>query len=261
MPNSLKILETKEGIQWRNFHYAHAKLQMTTRTSTFLVAFGTGILTSYQFNSPTAVPSFVVSLLSVNSVILIALHAFSVIIGTCLLPNFQVAKEEYVAPQEGQTKMNAVPSFSPHEQYSRFIKASQRISNVFGLLIFLLEVPLVAWVKFWDVSQTACIACTAITIPIMALFVIFVWYFNFKYKTHIYHTRQILIDEVEEEYKSRSQESLHVIHNFNQVHQMPKIVSRRHSLDANFRPGSPPCHLEMKFHSQPSLTLETVFEE
>jgi hypothetical protein len=35
-----KLLDTPEGIEWRNFHFDHAKLQSTTRTSIFLAAFG-----------------------------------------------------------------------------------------------------------------------------------------------------------------------------------------------------------------------------
>jgi hypothetical protein len=34
------ILDTPEGIAWRNFHYGHAKLQSTAGSSIILAAFG-----------------------------------------------------------------------------------------------------------------------------------------------------------------------------------------------------------------------------
>ncbi|XP_059479249.1 calcium release-activated calcium channel protein 1-like [Neocloeon triangulifer] len=208
------------------------------------------IMTSFQFTQPSHAPSWITSLLSVNTVVLIAMNSFAFVIGTCLLPHLKAVNEEYVAPQEGQTKMNAVPSFSPHEQLSGFIRTSQRISHVFGLFVFLLEVPLVIWVKLWDLSQNACIASTAVMVPFMVIFATFVWFFNFGYKTQMYKNRQTVIDEVENQYKSRSRESLEMTDIFCEEHHFPEInVSQRHSLDANFRPGSNPHHLrEHSFH-------------
>ncbi|CAB3365468.1 Hypothetical predicted protein [Cloeon dipterum] len=109
------VLNTKEGVQWRIFHHGYADLEVTTKTSIFLAVFGMGIVSSYQINYPTQVPSWLVAVMLSNSVFLISLHSFAFVIGTWLLPNLEAVSEEYVPPQEGQLKIKPVPSFSPHE--------------------------------------------------------------------------------------------------------------------------------------------------
>jgi len=211
-------------------------------------------MTSYQFNNPTQVPSWLVSLLSVNSVILIAMHSFAFVIGTCLLPTLNAVNEEYVPPQEGQEFMKPVPDFSPHKKFSGFIKTSHRISHIFGLFVFLIEVPLVAWVKFWDVSMNAAIASSVTMIPFLIGFVIFYWCFNFEYKSQIYKSRQNAIDEVEKRYLSRLSIDMSSI-----VQEEEAGLGRRHSIHADVSPPTPDM-ARRKYHSMHDIHLEPVQE-
>lgn len=195
-------------------------------------------MTSYQFNNPTHVPSFLVTLLSVNSVILIAMHSFAFVIGTCLLPTLDAVNEEYEPPEKGQLCMKPVPDFSPHRRFSGFIRTSHRISHIFGLFVFLLEVPLVAWVKFWDLSINAAIASSVAMFPFLVAFVIFYWSFNFEYSTQIYQARQREIDAVENLYLSRL--SLDMGSTIDVRVKKPEDgIERRHSLRADVTTETP----------------------
>jgi Mediator of CRAC channel activity len=226
----------------------------------YLIITFQGIMTSYQFNNPTQVPSWLLSLLSVNSVVLISMHSFAFVIGTCLLPTLNAVNEEYVPPQEGQETMKPVPDFSPHKKFSGFIKTSHRISHIFGLFVFLIEVPLVAWVKFWDVSTNAAIASSVTMIPFLVGFVIFYWCFNFEYKSQIYESRQNAIDEVEKHYLSRLSIDLSSMIDV-RVQEEETGLGRRHSIHADVSPPPPtPDMARRKYHSMHDINLEPVQE-
>jgi hypothetical protein len=161
-------------------------------------------MSAYAFTYPSRVPSWLMTLLSVNTVLMISMHVFAFMIGTYLKPYLQAASKEYDGAEEGQ--MSNVPNFSPHSKFANFIKWSHRISHVFGLFDFLLEIILIAWVKFWDVSIKACIASTVIMVPFMIAFVFFYWYFNYNYKTQIYESRVDVIDNVEMLYREMNKD-------------------------------------------------------
>jgi len=150
--------------------------------------------------------------------------------------------------------MKPVPDFSPHKKFSGFIKTSHRISHIFGLFVFLIEVPLVAWVKFWDVSMNAAIASSVTMIPFLIGFVIFYWCFNFEYKSQIYKSRQNAIDEVEKRYLSRLSIDMSSI-----VQEEEAGLGRRHSIHADVSPPTPDM-ARRKYHSMHDIHLESVQE-
>jgi hypothetical protein len=148
------------------------------------------------------------TLLAVNTVFMISMHCFAFMVSTCLIPYMHATSKEYHSPNECIGRMGQlerVPTFSPHNRFSGFVRMSHHISHVVGLFVFLVEIVLIAWVKFWDVSLKACIASTVIMLPFMVAFVYFWWYFNFSYKTHIYKHRVDVIENVEMLYKQAHQ--------------------------------------------------------
>lgn len=51
---------------------------------------------------------------------------------------------------------------------------------VLGLFLFLIELSILCWVKFWDYSFAAAVAATVIVIPALIIFVLFA--------AHFYHS-------------------------------------------------------------------------
>ncbi|XP_059479438.1 protein orai-2-like [Neocloeon triangulifer] len=153
------------------------------------------VMSAYAFTYPSNVPSWLMTLLSVNTVAVIAMHCLAFIIGTWLSPYMHATTKEYHPPSEGP--LEKVPNFLPHARFKGYIRLSHRISHVGGLFVFLVEIVLIAWVKFWDVSLKACVASTVIMLPFMMAFVFFWWYFHFSYNTQIYLNRIEVIDNVE----------------------------------------------------------------
>lgn len=135
------------------------------------------------------------------------MHSLTFIISTFILPKLQAVAEEYKYPKENDTEMKSVPEFSPHDRFHGFAELSYNVAHILGLFLFLVNIAIIIWVKFWDVSIHACIAGSVIVIPFVIAFVIFCWYFDRVLNIHLYHTRENLLRDVEMEY-NRSEENL-----------------------------------------------------
>ena len=57
-------------------------------------------------------------------------------------------------------------------------------STVLGILMFLVEIAILCWVKFYTVSQAVAWVATGLLIPIMLIFVAFAAHFYLKLVSH-----------------------------------------------------------------------------
>jgi hypothetical protein len=99
----------------------------------------------------------------------------------------EAVAREYETPRGGYVR--PVPEFSPHDRLRGLISLSVNLSSVLGLLLFLLEVALLAWVKFWDHARAACWAGSLIMAPAIIMFFLFCWHFHRSLRNHAYATR------------------------------------------------------------------------
>ena len=124
-----------------------------------------------QINEPTNVPEWLFVMFSVCTTVLVAVHIFALMISTYLLPNIDAISK---------LQVHELVSQSPHERMRGFIELAWAFSTVLGLFLFLVEVAILCWVKFWDYSFTAAWAATIIVIPVLIVFVAFA--------VHFYHS-------------------------------------------------------------------------
>lgn len=160
-----------EGLSWRKLHMSRAKLKATATTSELLSGFAMVAMVELQINEPTAVPEWLFVMFAVCTTVLVSVHIFALMISTYLLPNVEAISK---------LQISRLITESPHERMRGFIELAWAFSTVLGLFLFLVEVAILCWVKFWDHSFTAATASTIIVIPVLIVFVAFA--------VHFYHS-------------------------------------------------------------------------
>ncbi|XP_011703206.1 PREDICTED: calcium release-activated calcium channel protein 1-like [Wasmannia auropunctata] len=160
-----------ESLSWRRLHMSRAKLKATATTSELLSGFAMVAMVELQINEPTAVPEWLFVMFAVCTTFLVSVHIFALMISTYLLPNIEAISK---------LQVSRLITESPHERMRGFIELAWAFSTILGLFLFLVEVAILCWVKFWDYSFTAATASTVIVIPVLIVFVAFA--------VHFYHS-------------------------------------------------------------------------
>ncbi|XP_072934479.1 protein orai-2-like isoform X3 [Epargyreus clarus] len=161
-----------DGLSWRRLHMSRAKLKATATTSELLSGFAMVAMVELQINEPTNVPEWLFVMFAVCTTVLVAVHIFALMISTYLLPNID-AVSKMDAPGGPARALRD----SPHERMRGFIELAWAFSTVLGLFLFLVEIAILCWVKFWDYSFAAATAATVIVIPVLIVFVAFAIHF------------------------------------------------------------------------------------
>ncbi|XP_008548529.1 calcium release-activated calcium channel protein 1 [Microplitis demolitor] len=163
--------ESPQGLSWRRLHMSRAKLKATATTSELLSGFAMVAMVELQINEPTAVPEWLFVMFAVCTTVLVSVHIFALMISTYLLPNIEAISK---------LQISRLITESPHERMRGFIELAWAFSTVLGLFLFLVEIAILCWVKFWDYSFMAAMASTIIVIPVLIVFVAFA--------VHFYHS-------------------------------------------------------------------------
>ncbi|XP_053617661.1 uncharacterized protein LOC128679432 isoform X2 [Plodia interpunctella] len=161
-----------DGLSWRRLHMSRAKLKATATTSELLSGFAMVAMVELQINEPTNVPEWLFVMFAVCTTVLVAVHIFALMISTYLLPNIDA-----VSKMETPGGPAIALRDSPHERMRGFIELAWAFSTVLGLFLFLVEIAILCWVKFWDYSFAAATAATVIVIPVLIVFVAFAIHF------------------------------------------------------------------------------------
>jgi len=150
-----------------------------------------------QVNVPTTCPAWLFSLYAANTVLLIASNIFALMVSTCLLPRMSAISEEY-----NVADLHEVPTFSPHDRLKGLVSLSAGLAHVFGLFLFLIELILLNWVKFWDFSIPAATAGSITMVPFMILFAISLMHLKKLLAEHKCSFRESKIKEVQTTFKN-----------------------------------------------------------
>jgi len=174
---------------WKNLNLSKAKLKASSRTSALLSGFVMVILVEIQIDKnipPGLLVSFVVC-----TVLLIAVHMLALMISTCILPNVEAVSNLHI--QGPNTVFE-----SPHSKMASIVEMAWGFSTVLGILLFLVEICILCWVKFYQFeSHLAAWVATALLIPIFFVFIAFAAHFYLKLVGHKSEVYEHNIKELE----------------------------------------------------------------
>lgn len=112
----------------------------------------------------------------------------ALMIATCILPHL-----ESVAIMPGTSEFSA--NDGSHDRMRNYIEMSWFFSTTLGIFLFLVEIDLICWVKFWNygsiiessglnIGKISAIAVTIVLIPVMIIFIVFAVTFYRNLVTH-----------------------------------------------------------------------------
>lgn len=147
-------------------------------------------------NSGDPIPQPLLIGFVVCTTLLVTVHLVALMISTCILPNIEAVSNVH--------SVQAVNE-SPHDQMRHCVEMAWICSTGLGILLFLAELAVLCWVKFYHISKAAATASTAIVIPAGILFIVFSLMFYRKLVAHKYqrHTEGLReLDEMARELNS-----------------------------------------------------------
>jgi len=191
--------DSRNTYAWRKLQLKRSKLKASAKTSALLAGFAMVAMVEVQFNNDpeNPVPPILLIVFGSCTVLLISVHMLALMISTCLLPSIE-------SICLAQDCVEVDPNEAPLEKIDQFIEIAWTFSHVFGIFIFLLEVGILCWCKFWEMGQPvgepgrkAAIAATLLLIPTLVLFVIFAFHFYRKLVKHNFESQAMKLQELE----------------------------------------------------------------
>ena len=151
-----------------------------------------------EINLDTGVPQGLAILFSFTTTILISVHVFALMISTCILPNIETVElmhnSVYVQQELGD---KTLASHSPHRKFRHYIEVAWIFSTGLGALLFLIEIPILMWVKFYYLSIYAAYVSMGIMVPVCVLFVFFAFKFYRKLVEHKQSKNTMQLEELQ----------------------------------------------------------------
>jgi calcium release-activated calcium channel protein 1 len=118
----------------------------------------------------------------------VLLNIFALMISTFILPSV-----EAITHQHGSNLVE----HSPHEYLRWYIEIAWVFSTVLGMFVFLFEVIILSWTKFWDFSFDGAAASTGIILISMVVFVGFTAYFYYTLVDHKCETTEADLQQLD----------------------------------------------------------------
>ncbi|XP_046390951.1 calcium release-activated calcium channel protein 1 isoform X2 [Ischnura elegans] len=172
-------LHTPGYLSWRKLQLSRAKLKASSKTSALLSGFAMVAMVEVQLNEKTKVPTEMLIAFAVCTTLLVAVHMLALMISTCILPNIDAVCNLHSI---------SLVHESPHERLHWYIETAWAFSTLLGLLLFLCEIAILCWVKFYDFSKFAAWSACIVLVPVLVVFLAFAVHF---YRTLVAHKYEV----------------------------------------------------------------------
>lgn len=139
-----------------------------------------------QLNNWNDIPEKMIILFTVCTTLLVAVHMLALMISTCILPNIEAVSSVH--------DLKLIHE-SPHERLHWYIEVAWAFSTVLGLFLFLIEIVILCWLRFFEVSTVAAWSASVVLLPVLVIFVIFAIHF---YQTLVAHKYEVTASGIRE---------------------------------------------------------------
>ena len=145
-----------------------------------------------ELDLKTGIPNGLLVAFSICTTLVVSAHLLALMISTCILPNI-----------EAVASMNSSVHESPHEKMHWYIELAWVFSTGVGILLFLAQIAILAWVRFYDKEKTDAVGMlpqilsTAIIVPVIIIFLAFAFVFYHKLIAHKYERSTKGLEELE----------------------------------------------------------------
>ncbi|KAH8401546.1 hypothetical protein KR009_006380 [Drosophila setifemur] len=204
MSQSGEDLHSPTYLSWRKLQLSRAKLKASSKTSALLSGFAMVAMVEVQLDANTKVPPGMLVAFAICTTLLVAVHMLALMISTCILPNIETVCNLHSV---------SLVHESPHERLHWYIETAWAFSTLLGLILFLLEIAILCWVKFYDLSPPAAWSACVVLIPVMIIFLAFAIHFYRSLVTHKYEVTVSGIRELEILKEQMEQDHLEQHHN------------------------------------------------
>lgn len=181
--NNIQTIQMDE-LSFKNvnflFVYSHHSHTTTTKKQVAMV--------EVQINNDTNVPPGMLVAFAICTTLLVAVHMLALMISTCILPNIEAVCNLHSI---------SLVHESPHERLHWYIETAWAFSTLLGLILFLIEIAILCWVKFYDLSKEAAWSACIVLIPVLIVFLAFAIHFYRSLMTHKYEVTASGIRELE----------------------------------------------------------------
>ncbi|XP_014676992.1 PREDICTED: protein orai-3-like [Priapulus caudatus] len=184
-------VSSPEALSYRRLHLGRSKLRASHSTSALLSGFALIAMIELNLDSSGdhGVPNGLLLAFGVCTTLVVVVHLMALMISTCLLPHIEAVTHLGVAGAKE----------SPHDKFRYYIDLAWMFSTGLGILLFLAEIGLVAWVRFYNTSRVTAIVCTAILVPTVLVFVTFALFFYRRLTSHHLERIDREIENLDEE--------------------------------------------------------------
>ncbi|KAH8348417.1 hypothetical protein KR084_007200 [Drosophila pseudotakahashii] len=204
MSQSGEDLHSPTYLSWRKLQLSRAKLKASSKTSALLSGFAMVAMVEVQLDHDTNVPPGMLIAFAICTTLLVAVHMLALMISTCILPNIETVCNLHSI---------SLVHESPHERLHWYIETAWAFSTLLGLILFLLEIAILCWVKFFDLSPAAAWSACVVLIPVMIIFMAFAIHF---YRSLVSHKYEVTVSGIRElEMLKEQMEQDHLEHHNN----------------------------------------------
>lgn len=178
--------ESAQKLTMKRLFLTRGKLKASSRTSALMSGFAMVAMVELQVEH--GIPDALLIAFSVMTTVLISVHVFALMISVCILPNIEgIANINQKGMQMAED--------SPHEKLHMYIETAWIFSTGLGTLLFLAEIAILSWVKFYLYSKPAALAASVVLVPVC---IVFVWFAIHFYRTLVQHKYERSFQGVEE---------------------------------------------------------------